>query len=208
MILNKIRFFTILLMALGLFPDSSYAAVTAEEVVQKAAAVINNSKSINADFTLSTNGHSTKGVIKSRGNKFTMRLPEVSTWYNGKDLYTYNPRTVETTITVPTAQELLESNPLLYVKGGAGGYSYSFSPQKQSGKYIVNLVPRNKKSNIKKLTFIVNAKTFQAEKIVVEMNGGETIINVTSFKTGEVISDSEFEYPKAKFPKAEIVDLR
>ena len=135
-------------------------------------------------------------------------LPEVGSRYNGKDLYVYNQRTKETTVTTPTAQELLETNPLLYVKGGAGGYSYSFSPVKRNGKYVVDLVPRSKKSGISKLTFTINAANFQTERIVVSMGSGVTTIDVTSFNSGATLPNSDFEYPKAKYPKVEVVDLR
>ena len=198
----------IVLVMTVLSPLVSQAALTPEQVVQKAAAVVSGAQTIEASFTVTASGRSSKGAIKSAGQKFTVQLPEVKIWYNGKDLYTYNPRTSETTVTIPTAQELLESNPLLYVKGGAGGYAYSFSPVKRNGKYVVDLVPRSKKSGISKLTFTINATTFQTERIAVTVGGGLTTIDVTSFKTGSKLPASEFEYPRGSYPKAEIVDLR
>ncbi len=198
----------LLMLLMLILPFSASAALTPEQVAQKAAAVISNAGSINASFTVSANGHASKGTIKSMGNKFTVQLPEFSTWFNGKDMYTYNPRTSETTVTVPTAQELLESNPLLYVKGGAGGYTYSFSPVKRNGKYVVDLVPRSKKSGIKKLTFTINASNFHTERIAVTLASGQTIIDVNSFQTGAAFTSADFDYPKSRFPKAEIVDLR
>lgn len=197
-----------ILICLLCFPLDLRAALTPEQVAQKAAAVISNARSISASFTVSSGGKESKGSIKSLGTKFTVQLPEFSTWYDGKDMYTYNPRTSETTVTVPTAQELLESNPLLYVKGGAGGYVYNFSPVKRNGKYVVDLIPRNKKSGIKKLTFTINASDFHTERIAVSVGATQTVIDVTSFKTNLGFSSSEFDYPKSRFPKAEIVDLR
>lgn len=191
-----------------MLPVCASAALTPEQVAQKAASVISAAKGISASFTISANGRSSKGTIKSSGDKFTVLLPDVSIWFNGKDLYTYNPRTSETTVTKPTAQELLESNPLLYVRGGAGGYTYSFSPVKRNGKYVVDLIPRSKKSGIKKLTFTINATNFHTERIAVSVGSSLTTIDVTSFTTGSTASESEFEYPSSKYPKAEIVDLR
>ena len=197
---------TLLLMICG--PLSASAALTAQQVAQKAAAVVGNAKGVQATFTLKSGGHTSKGTITSVGQKFSVILPQVSSWYNGKALYTYNPRTQETTVVTPTAQELLESNPLLYIKGGGGGYSYSFSTVKRTGKYVVDLVPKSKKSGIKKMTFTINAKTFQPERIAVTTTGGNTIVDVTTFKAGVSAPASAFEYPKKKYPKAEIVDLR
>ena len=191
-----------------MLPGIAKAAFTPEQVAQKAAVVISNAKSISASFTLNGNGRKSTGSIKSSGSKFVVTLPEVSTWYNGKAMYTYNPRIGETTVTIPTAAELMESNPLLYVKGGGVNYTYKFSPVKRNGKYVVDLFPTKGKSSIKKLTFTVNATNFHPEKIVVTTSGGAMTIDVTSFNPGASVAASEFEYPKAKYPKAEIIDLR
>lgn len=189
-------------------PLSAATGLTADKVVMKAAAVVTNAKGIEASFTITANGRSARGVLKSSGQKFSVILPQVSSWYNGSLLYTYNPRTSETTLTKPTAQELLETNPLLYVKGSAGGYTYSFSPVKRNGKYVVDLKPKNKRSGLRKLTFTINASTFRTERIVVDAGSGVSTVDVTSFKSGVSFPASAFEYPKAKYPKAEIVDLR
>lgn len=199
-----------LIAVMTLFSSSLKAngAITAEQVAQKAAAVVSGAKGINATFSMRINGKTVKGALKSSGQKFSVILPQVSTWYNGKSLYTYNPRTLETTVIIPTAQELLESNPLLYVKGGAGGYIYSFSPVKRNGKYVIDLVPRSRKTGIKKLTFTINQSNFHTERIAVTTSAGSTTVDVTSFKVVNALPAAEFEYPKSKYPKAEIVDLR
>lgn len=193
------------LLTLLAFPAA--AALTAEQVAQKAAALISDPKGVSATFTLAGNGRSTNGTVKTSGSKFAVLMPQVSSWYNGKALYTYNPRINETTVLTPTATELMESNPLLYVKGGTG-YRYSFSPVKRTGKYVIDVVPVKKGSGIKKLTITVNSSSFAPEKITVDTGSGTSVITVTSFKGGVSVPASEFEYPKTRYPKAEIVDLR
>lgn len=194
-------------MALVAFAPSASAAMTAEQVAGKAAAVVSDPRGVSAGFTITANDRSTKGTVKTLGSKFAVLLPEVSTWYNGKALYTYNGRTRETTVTTPTPQELLESNPLLYVKGGSA-YTYRFSTVKLNGKYVLDVVPRKGGSGIRKLTITVNAKTFRPEKITVNAGGGTTTITVTSFASPSGAPASAFEYPRSRYPKAEIVDLR
>lgn len=207
--IKRTYLFPLMLLLVAIFlPKRAMGALTPEQVVQKAASVITDTKGLSVSFTLSASGHSTKGTIKSSGKKFAVILPEVSSWYNGKDLYTYNPRTAETTIVAPTAQELLEANPLLYVNGGAGNYTYAFAGEKAAGKYIVILTPRSRKSGIRSLKVTVNAGTFHPEKIEVNAGGGTTLVNITSVKTGVSLPASDFDYPKSAYPKAEIVDLR
>ena len=210
-VLKKLNIFPVILLLLafccGLEICEAQNKLTAQQVAQKAAAVITGAKGLTANFTMSGNGRSGKGVIKSSGNKFSLSLPDVSIWYNGKSLYTYNGRTSETTITTPTGQELLESNPLLYVKGGSN-YNYSFNPVKRTGKYIVDLTPTNKKNEIKKITFTVNSTSFKPERIAVTTSSGVLTLDITNLNTAAQLSASDFEYPKSKYPKAEIVDLR
>ncbi len=206
--MKSFRLLSILLSFLLLTVEANAAPITAEGVVAKAAGVINNAKGINVTFRLTSGKHTTTGTIKSSGKKFSVIMPEVSSWYNGKSLYTYNPRTEETTVTTPTASELLESNPLLYVKGGAGAYTYSFSKTAKKGKYVVDLIPRKKNTGIRKLVFTIDAATFAVNRIEVEADAGKSVIDVTTFNKDAVAPASEFEYPSKKYPKAEIVDLR
>ncbi len=198
----------LLTMCLFGFGSASAASLTPEQVAQKAASVINTSKGLSAEFSMTMGGKTTRGSIKSAGTKFVVSMPEVSTWYNGKSLYTYNPRTSETTLITPTAQELAESNPLLYIKSGGAGFTYKFSTVKRQGKYIIDLLPKNNRTGIRKMTFTVNSSNFHVEKIAVDTSAGSTVVTITSFKTGLTLPASDFEYPKSKYPKAEIVDLR
>lgn len=184
------------------------AALTPEQVAQKTASVISTAKTISATFTLNGNGRKSQGSIKSSGIKFVVTLPEVSSWYDGKSLYTYNPRIAETTVVTPTASELMESNPLLYVKGAGSNYNYKFSTVMRNGKYVVDLTPVKKNTGISNMTVTVNSENFHPEKIVVTTSSGVMTIDITSFKTGLAIPDTDFNYPKSKYPKAEIVDLR
>lgn len=184
------------------------ATLTAEQVAQKTAATLTTTKGLSVSFTMTANGKKTSGTIKCAGTKFHMDLPQVSTWYNGKALYIYNPSTQETTVSDPTAQELAESNPLLYVKNGTSAYTCKFSTVKIQGKYIVDLFPRDVRSAIKKLSFRVNSSDFHIERIEVVATSGTTVIEVSSLKTGITVPQSEFEYPKARYPNTEIVDLR
>lgn len=193
---------------LAAWPVAARAALTAEQVAQKAASVVADAKGLDVAFTLTVKGKTEKGSVKSAGQKFCVTLPDVTTWYNGRDLYTYNPRIGETTVSAPTAQELLDTNPLLYVRGGGSAYSYSFSPVRRNGKYVVDLTPRNSKNAVRKLTFTINSTTFKTERIVVTTSGGAATIEITSFIVGSPAPASTFEYPAKRYPNVEIIDLR
>ena len=184
-----------------------FAELTPEQVAQKTSSLISNVKGLEVGFTILTKSVSSKGNIKSMGKKFAISLPEMKAWFNGSDLYTLNERTKETTVVKPSAEELLETNPLLYIRAG-GQYSYNFSPKTVSGKYSIELVPRNKKSEIKKLVFLINKQNFYPENITVSTGSGSISININTFQPNKTFPSSDFEYPATNLKNIEIVDLR
>lgn len=205
--MKKIAF---LLAFISIVCQTGFAQTTLSPaaVLDKTVALISSAKGVEAAFTLSNSGYTGRGVIKSAGLKYSVTLPDVEVWYNGKDLYTYNKNSGETTIVSPTREEIEESNPLAYVAGAKKNYKVAFSTVKKPGKYVLELIPIAK-GDIKRVTLTVNKSNFHPEKIVVEPSKGNPIASdITSFKTGSSFTSADFEYPKTKYPKAEIVDLR
>lgn len=183
--------------------------LTAPQILSKTVNLISTGKGIDAEFTVINSGYSGKGTLKSSGEKFTIKMPDVEIWYNGKDMYTYNKRSGETTVITPTQEELAESNPLAYVTGAQKNYNVVFSTVKKAGKYVLELTPKTKGGDIKRVTLTVKPANFTPEKLVVEPTSGSPItIEITTLKTGVACSYSDFEYPKSKYPKIEIIDLR
>lgn len=192
----------------GTFTVYPQTSLSSDQVLAKTAEAISPQKGIKADFTISGNGSSGKGSLKSAGGKFNIALPDMQVWYNGKELYTYNKSTSETTLVNPTSEELYETNPLLYINGYKGKFTSQFANEKQKGKYVVELYPKSKGNDIKKLIFIIKAADFNPEKITVVLNNGSTVnFQISSISKG-LLPSSDFEYPKSIFPSAEIIDLR
>ena len=182
---------------------------TPGQILDKAVEVMSNPKGIESKFTIYNSGYSGGGSLKILGKKFVVALPDLEVWYNGKDLYTYNKRTNETTVVNPTDEELAESNPLSYITGAKGNYNVATSTVKKDGRYVLELTPKKRGTEIKRITLTLKKNDYSPEKIVVEPVGGSPITAEISFlKAGGNISASEFEYPKAKYSKVEIIDLR
>ena len=197
--------FTAVMVFVNLYSQEN---TPAGSILSKTIGMISNAKGVEAGFTIYNSGYSGKGEIKCMGDKFNVRLPDVEVWYNGKDLYTYNERTSETTVVTPTAEELSESNPLAYVTGAAKNYNVSFSTVKKAGKNVLELLPKGK-GDVKRITITLRKSDNVPEKIVVEpTNGNPVTADIHTFRTGVNLSAKDFEYPKSKYPKAELIDLR
>lgn len=196
------------ILILSVVGMSAQTTLTPSQILAKAVGVVSGSKGVSATFTLSGSGYAGRGEIKTLGSKFSVKLPDVEVWYNGKNLYTYNKRAGETTLINPTAEELAETNPLAYISGAQKNYNVTFSTVKKAGKYVLELTPKTK-GVVKRITLTLNKSTYSPEKIVMEPTSGSPLTaEISAVKTGVALGAAEFEYPKAKYPKVEIVDLR
>ena len=78
-------------------------------------------KTLQSDFTITVAEEvnapmNYPGSLTMRGQLFRLSMFNIEAAYDGKTMYMYSPETDELTLTNPTEQELLESNPLLYAK--------------------------------------------------------------------------------------------
>lgn len=180
-----------------------------QQVLDRAARNIVSSKGVISDFSISTEGKIGKCTIKTAGEKFVVLLPDLKVWYNGKDMYTYNGKVGETTLTSPSQEELSEVNPFLHIRNWKADYSAIFSTAKKTGRHVIDLIPNKKGTVLKKITITIRESDLVPEKIVYYPTSGKpTDINVISFNKNQGIKDSEFEYPKASYQKTEVIDLR
>ncbi len=184
-------------------------ALTAGEVIAKAATQARNAKGISAMFTISSGNTVTNGTMKIAGSKFSIVTPGVCNWYNGKNMWVYNASSNETTLIVPTKYELAESNPFEYIKSYSTDYSVTFSTKKATGKYILKLTPKSKNSQINNIEITLNSKSYMPESfIITPKSGSKSTVTVKSLDYNASLKSSDFEYPKAKYPKVQIIDLR
>ena len=207
--LKNISKIAMLLAMLIIAPVKGLSATTAADIMKRASDNLKAAKGVNCKFTLSSDQGKMTGTLKASGAKFTLSSPASSTWYNGKNLWTYNAATKETTIVTPTASELRECNPLEYIKGYYSAFTPSFSKSKLTGKYTITLSPKKKSNEVKTLDVTLNAKTLKPEIISIVLKSGyKSVITINSIEYNSTFKTSDFEYQKSKFPKAQIVDLR
>lgn len=185
------------------------SAATATEIMDKAAGKAKSAKGISGTFSVTTSGKTFNGSIKASGSKFSFLTPMASSWYNGKNMWTYNASSKETTLVSPTASEIAESNPFEYLRTYSANYNAAFSNKKVAGKYIIMLIPKSKRNTIKSVEVTLNGKTLTPEKFVITpRSGASSTINVKTLEYSGAIKALEFEYPKNKYPGVQIIDLR
>lgn len=210
--MKKHEIIKMLLLAVLILPAciNAFAATpTADDIMKRASANLKSAKGVNCKFSLTADKRTINGTLKTSGNKFAITTPLSSAWYNGKCMWTYNPSSKETTLVVPTSAELRETNPLEYIKEYYSSFTPALSNKKQSGKYIVTLTPKKKSSEVRSLELTLNSSSLKPDIISVTLkNGTVTKITINSIEYNAAFKAIEFDYPKSKYPKIPIIDLR
>ena len=204
----KFKIYLTLLLSLLTF-GAEGASLTATQMAEKAAVKFRSAKSISAGFTMSGALGSGSGTFEASGKKFAFVMAHGSSvWYNGKNMWTYNPVTKETTLIKPTARELAESNPFSFIAGISATYTANYAKSSPAGCKVIVLRAKKKNAPFSKVLLTLDVRTYSPKKIEIHDASGKTIINVNRFRTGIAQSSAKFEYPKSKYPKVKIIDLR
>lgn len=187
----------------------SQTTQTAESVLKKASSLLTNGKGVSADFEMKVGQNVVSGKVKGQGTKFAVESGAVKIWYNGEDMWTYNPRTSETTLTNPTSEELAESNPFMFVKMNTGNYSAQFSKTREASAYIIDLLQKTKRSDYKNITLFIDKRTYAPKQIKATPSSGSPItITIRNFKSNQYFKQSDFTYFASSYPNSELIDLR
>lgn len=189
---------------------SSLASESADDILRKASRKVSASQGLAAEFNLTSGGNTIAGTLKAEGNKFCIETGTASIWYDGKTMWTYNPRSRETTVTIPTPQEVAEANPLSIVNTYSSVFTASMAKTQKAGSKTIVLTPKSKKSGYKSVHIVVpNAGAgLPTQIIVIPTSGNKITLSISKTTQGQKFASATFTYPKTRYPKAEIVDLR
>lgn len=184
------------------------AAGNADALLGRAADKLRASKSVTACFTLAVGGESTTGNITLAGDRFVVKTPQLSTWYDGKTQWSYSPQAGEVNITEPTADELSQVNPFVIINAFRKGYKSTLGASTAATK-VINLAALDKRADIRTVVLTLDTKTLYPTKIVMTLaDGRKMTVTVSSVTPGKALPASTFVFDKKKYPGAEIVDLR
>lgn len=197
------------LLTLMLSTASLSGAETADQILKKASAAINNANGLSASFNIDYGTQRLTGSLKTSGKMFVLQTSSSSTWFDGKNMWTFNAKNNVTTLINPTAQEVAEANPLLLVNSYSAQFTASFAKNQTKGCKTILLTPKSKSIGYKSVLVTIPDGSNYPSKLVVVPTSGQTVkISISNVRTSQKFSNSTFVYPKSKYPKAEIVDLR
>ena len=195
------------ILALGL--PLSTEAITADQVLAKTVAKINGSPSISASFTATTgDGARTTGTYTMSGRCFSLVSNDYASWYDGSNLWSYSRASGETSLSAPTADELIEINPLEVISSSSKSFKAKLLKQ-DSSKYTLELTPVRKDASVSRAIVTISAQTWLPVSVDASFsNSARMSIAIPSAKIGNALPKSAFTYPAARYKGVEVIDLR
>ena len=164
-------------------------------------------KTLVSDFSISIAEQNTQpmtytGDLTMYGKQFTLSMFAMDAAYDGNTLYIYSEDTEELTLSIPTEEELTQTNPFLYAQALLPVCQYA---EKASGeKTQITLTPNDPSAGITKFVLYVTTSTLLPSTIEIHEAGNK----VTTLR----LNNSHYtkEIPSFKIEKegAFVNDLR
>ena len=191
----------------------------AKKVLDGLSAKLKSYTAVQAGFTLKvtdakgTLQGSKSGTIYLKGNKYHINIPGGQDIYcDGKDVWTYDKNSNETTITKsdPSTQTL--SPDKFFTNFYDKDFLYKLNGEARIGTRTtqeVELTPVDKtKSFFKALLFVDKTTHTLASVRWFDKSGNRYSLDITKLNGNAPLTDDQLAYNKAKHPGAEEVDLR
>lgn len=154
--------------------------------------------------------HTTTGSFTLKGNRFTLDMPQMKVWFNGKTQWAYSAQSNEVSITEPTEKELAETNPLAIIAGFRSKSTARLAAgNKNPLVHLIEMIPSGKKSEITRIEIAIDKSKGTPVSIkTISVNGSISTLKLYNFQKGIAIADSQFSFEPSRFKGANINDLR
>lgn len=166
-------------------------------------------KIMQSDFTLSVSEEVNQpinytGSVVLSGARFRINLFGMDAAYDGETLYIYAPETDELTLSRPTEQELLETNPMLYARYLADRCTVTEKTADDGKCTFVTLVPKDPSDSLTRL--VMRVRNADLMPLSIEMREGKRV-STLRFTTPVYIT-AETEYVLHPEKETFVNDLR
>jgi hypothetical protein len=163
-------------------------------------------KTLESDFSISIAQEQSQpmtytGSLSMRSQKFALEFWGMEAAYDGKTLYIYSEDTEELTLSTPSEEELLETNPFLYAQALLPVCQYA--EKTIADKTQITLTPKDQTHGVTK--FVLRIVTASLLPVSVEIHEGNKITTLRLNNAQYKIECPSFTIQK---PEAFINDLR
>jgi len=181
----------------------------AQGIITNAASRISKDSPLSFSFSSINKGEkkAQRGSVLLSGGKYVASFASNTIYCDGKSVWSYNPQTNEVNINDIDAT----GNDMINISTFISNANKNFRPKlirKQGVNYILDLTP-NHKSSISKVRLAINSSIYRLSSMEVHYYSGNIVsFNISNYKAKAKTTANSFVFPKKKYPKAQIVDLR
>lgn len=200
---------------LGSMATVAQDKLSPREILDRTSEAMQGMGAITASFTTTTflgttPQDSISGTMDVLGEKYVMKTPEMSTWFNGRDQWNLVNSNNEVTLVTPNEDELQVASPMAFLGIYKKGFNLSSKNAELRGRKIwdVTLRPKKRKQEPSIITISIDRQTFVPMCIRIRNEGNWTRISIADFKSGANLSASHFNYPAEEYPLFEVIDMR
>ena len=205
----KRRLFTALVMALTAILGSWAAKTTsAAKILDQVIATMEKAPSLSINMTLNSGKTSVPGALTMAREKFRFVSDEMTVYYDGTTQWTLDNAAGEVSVTTPTAEELIETNPLAFMHNYSHRYNVSLVSS-SADKYVVRMTAKTKSTYVRSADVTINAATMLPATVTATLSTGQNMtIYIASATKGKALPLATFRFDKKKHPNVEVIDLR
>lgn len=118
---------------------------------------------LHSDFTITISSKDAQpmtyaGTVTVQGEKFLLQAFGMEAAYDGETMYIYQEETDELTLSHPTAEELHQTNPLLFAKALVASSKVTEKAAADGKTVLVTLVPQDKTTDIERLNMRIRVR--------------------------------------------------
>ncbi|MDO4692599.1 MAG: outer membrane lipoprotein carrier protein LolA [Porphyromonadaceae bacterium] len=204
-------------MALGVLLCSIVFGASAQlkpnELMQRAERVLYGVGSSVADFTSTYYGpkgeeqSSLKGRMTLQGESFRLEYGAITAVYAGGTLTYYNADESTLTISEPTQEELLQINPLHFLRSRGKSYKVEALPASKVAE-ILSFTPKTKREMKRLEVSFLRSTSMPQEAVVIGKDGSRLVVRIADLKHQSLMPSAYFTLSAKQFPGCEVVDMR
>ena len=191
------------------------AEINGRKVLDNAASFIRKSGDIRVSFSATsfqgtTEQENVSGTLLIQGRRFQLDTAEMITWFDGKTQWSYLTENNEVNVTTPTETEIQSVNPYVFLDLYKKGYSITMkeSTLRNVATYEVHLIAQRSDIAAQELFIDVRQSDFCPLCMRVRQDNIWNRISIRQFEGRQKFSDTDFTFPKERYPDAELIDLR
>lgn len=205
----KKRLFATVVMAMTAFLGIMAASATsATTILDKVVSTMESAPSLSINMTLNSDGTSVAGSLTMAREKFRFSSDEMTVYYDGTTQWTLDNGAGEVSITTPTAEELIETNPLAFMHNYRHRYNVSLVSS-SADKYVVRMSAKTKSTYVRSADVTIDAATMLPTAVTATLSTGQNMtIYIASAAKGKSLPLVTFRFDKKNHPAVEVIDLR